>query len=73
MNDYDPKSFENVRYFIVVLDNLIKIGWTGPLKIENGHAMIASLEKILSSSEKKLKLIATDDGKEVVNKICRVI
>ena len=66
---YGPEKITGCSYVLVVIDNFSKFGWTVPLKRENAQTIKDSFEKIPITSERKPKLIGTEDGKEFVNKI----
>ena len=69
MNDYGPKNNKGYRYILVVIDNFSKFGWTTPLRNKYAQSIVDSFSEIIKSSNRKPKLLETDDGKEYVNKI----
>ena len=69
LKDYGPENNRNYRYVLVVIDNLIKFGFTVPLKNENAQTKKVFYENILIGSKRKPILIETDRGKEFFNNI----
>ena len=69
LKDYGPENNGGYRYFLVIIDNFSKFGWTIPLKNKNAQTIKDSFENILISSKRKPNLIETDRGREFYNNI----
>ena len=64
LKDYGPEINRGFRYFLVVIDNLSKFGWTVPLKKKNAQTIKDSFEYFLMTSKRKPNSIESDRGKE---------
>ena len=47
LNDYGPKNNRGCRYFLVVIDNFSKFGWTVPLRNKIGQTIKTHLKTYL--------------------------
>ena len=65
MDDYGVKNNRDYKYILTVIDNFSKFGWTIPLKNKFAEAF----SNIINNSQRKPKLLETDDGKEFTNKM----
>ena len=64
LKNYGPENNRGYGYVLVVIDNFSKFGWTVLLKNKNAQTVKDSFESIITSSDRKHKLIETDRGKE---------
>ena len=55
MNVYGPKNNRGCRYFLVVIDNLSKFGWTIPLKNKYMKSITDAFYEIVKTSKRKHK------------------
>ena len=52
MNDYGPKNNKGYRYFLVVIDNFSKFGWTVPLKNKYAQSIPDAFSQIIKTSKR---------------------
>ena len=57
--DYGPQNNRGYRYVLVIIDNLIKFGFTYPLINKNAQTITNSIKNVFYL-QKKTKLIETD-------------
>ena len=65
--DYGPENSRGSRYVLVVIDKFSKFGFTTASKNENAQTIKDFYEIILTSSNKKSKLVEIYRGKEFYN------
>ena len=46
LKEYDPENIRGYRYFLLVIDNFSKFGWTVPLKNKNAQTITNSFENL---------------------------
>ena len=66
LKDYGTENNRNYRYFLVVIDNFSKFGWTIPLKGKNAQTIKDSFESIITNSKRKPNFIETDEVKNFI-------
>ena len=69
LKEYGPENNRGYRYFLVIIDNFTKFGWTVRLKNKSAQTIKDSSENSFKSSERKPNLIESDRGKEFYNNI----
>ena len=69
MNDYGIKNNKGYRFILVVIDKVIKFGWTISLKNKYEQSITDAFSQSIKTSRRKPNLLETDDGEEFVNKI----
>ena len=69
MDDYGVKNNRGYKYILTVIDNFSNFGWTVPLKNKFAKTVTEEFSNIINNSERKPKLLETDDGKEFTNKM----
>lgn len=62
-----PKSNNNYRYILMIIDNLSKYGWARLLKDKKAETIKKAFLSILKESKRKPQILTTDAGKEFKN------
>ena len=71
LKDFGPENNKGYRYVLVAIDNFSKFNFfrTIPLKKKNAYRREDSFENNLINSKTKPKVIETDRGKKIYNKV----
>ena len=69
LKDYGPENNRGYRFFLVIIDNFSKIGWTVQLKNKNAQTTKDSFENIIKSSKRSPNLLKGDRDRGFYNKI----
>ena len=62
-----PSKNKNVKYVLSVLDVLNTYVWVKPLKYKNGKIVVKAFIEIVNESNRKLKKLWIDQGREFYN------
>ena len=67
LEDYGPENNRRFRYVLIIIRQIFKSDWAGPLKNQNAQTIKDFFENILIKSKRKPNLIENDRGKEFNN------
>ena len=68
MENIDFAENDNIRYILIIIDNLSKFCWGVPLFAKTGPEVKRAFVKVVNQSKRKPMILATDAGKEFTNR-----